>query len=126
MSETLMIVISSLALCATVAVFLFVDDYRRLKRRYYELRNYKICNEHPDVVIPSDKAEGNWYVVEQLSGLGRVDSKRMFGGVGLYCDGLFFGLLSNDTLCESRCFRPWPLRKSWDEPVPAVSPQAAF
>lgn len=38
------------------------------------------------------------YVLEQLSGLGRVDSQRMFGGVGLYRDGLFFGLISSDSL----------------------------
>jgi DNA transformation protein and related proteins len=38
------------------------------------------------------------YVVEQLAGLGGVRSKRMFGGVGLYCDELFFGLLDEDVL----------------------------
>ena len=38
------------------------------------------------------------YVLEQLSRLGRVTSRRMFGGVGLYCDDLFFGLIDDDTL----------------------------
>jgi DNA transformation protein len=38
------------------------------------------------------------YVVEQLAGIGRVRTKRMFGGVGLYCDAMFFGLLANDAL----------------------------
>jgi DNA transformation protein and related proteins len=38
------------------------------------------------------------YVLEQLSGLGRVTSRRMFGAAGLYCDGHFFGLISNDIL----------------------------
>jgi DNA transformation protein and related proteins len=38
------------------------------------------------------------YVIEQLAGLGRVRSKRMFGGVGLYCDEWFFGLLDDDVL----------------------------
>jgi DNA transformation protein and related proteins len=38
------------------------------------------------------------YVAEQLAGLGRVRSKRMFGGVGLYCDEWFFGLLDDDVL----------------------------
>jgi len=38
------------------------------------------------------------YVLEQLSGLGRIASRRMFGSVGLYCDDLFFGLISRDTL----------------------------
>lgn len=38
------------------------------------------------------------YVLEQLSGLRGVTSRRMFGGVGLYCDELFFGLLADGTL----------------------------
>ena len=38
------------------------------------------------------------YVLEQLARTGRVSSRRMFGGVGLYCDGLFFGLIDDDTL----------------------------
>ena len=38
------------------------------------------------------------YVLEQLSGVARVTSRRMFGAIGLYSDGLFFGLIDNDTL----------------------------
>jgi DNA transformation protein len=38
------------------------------------------------------------YVLEQLTGLGNVSSRRMFGGVGLYRDELFFGLIAEDTL----------------------------
>ncbi len=38
------------------------------------------------------------YVLEQLSGLGAIRHRRMFGGVGLYCGELFFGLIDNDTL----------------------------
>jgi DNA transformation protein len=38
------------------------------------------------------------YVLEQLQGLGRLTSRRMFSGVGLYSDGLFFGLLYHDRL----------------------------
>jgi DNA transformation protein and related proteins len=38
------------------------------------------------------------YVLEQLERAGKVASRRMFGGVGLYCDGLFFGLIDDDTL----------------------------
>jgi DNA transformation protein and related proteins len=38
------------------------------------------------------------YVLEQLERAGRVTSRRMFGGVGLYCDDLFFGLIDDDTL----------------------------
>jgi DNA transformation protein len=38
------------------------------------------------------------YVLEQLAGLPRVTSRRMFGGIGLYSNGVFFGLIDNDTL----------------------------
>ena len=38
------------------------------------------------------------YVVGQLEGLGRVRSRRMFGGAGLYCEDRFFGLLDDDTV----------------------------
>ncbi len=38
------------------------------------------------------------FVLEQLAGLGSLRSNRMFGGVGLYSDGLFFGLIDDDTL----------------------------
>jgi DNA transformation protein len=38
------------------------------------------------------------YVLEQLSVLEHVSSRRMFGGIGLYCDGVFFALIDNDTL----------------------------
>jgi DNA transformation protein and related proteins len=38
------------------------------------------------------------YVLDQLGQLEGVTSRRMFGGAGLYCDELFFGLISGDTL----------------------------
>jgi DNA transformation protein len=38
------------------------------------------------------------YVVEQLACVGQVLPRRMFGGAGLYCDGLFFGLVADDVL----------------------------
>ena len=38
------------------------------------------------------------YVLEQLAAAGKVSARRMFGGVGLDLDGLFFALLSDDTL----------------------------
>jgi DNA transformation protein and related proteins len=38
------------------------------------------------------------YVLEQLGGLERVSTRRMFGGVGLYSSALFFGLIDDDTL----------------------------
>jgi DNA transformation protein len=38
------------------------------------------------------------YVLEQLAALGRLRANRMFGGVGLYGDEVFFGLIDDDTL----------------------------
>ena len=38
------------------------------------------------------------FVLEQLQPSGRVTSRPMFGGVGLYLDGLFFALIDDDTL----------------------------
>jgi DNA transformation protein and related proteins len=38
------------------------------------------------------------FVIDQLSELGSVTSRKMFGGVGLYCDDLFFGLIARDQL----------------------------
>ncbi|MEP7243254.1 MAG: TfoX/Sxy family protein [Gammaproteobacteria bacterium] len=62
------------------------------------------------------------YVLEQVARAGVVTTRRMFGALGLYCDGLFFGLIDDDTLFfkagetnradyESRGMRqfmPWP------------------
>jgi DNA transformation protein len=38
------------------------------------------------------------YVTDQLSCLGRVESKRMFGGVGIYFKDLFFAIIADDIL----------------------------
>jgi DNA transformation protein len=38
------------------------------------------------------------YVVDQLGCIGEVTAKKMFGGVGLYHDGLFFGLIAANVL----------------------------
>jgi DNA transformation protein len=45
-------------------------------------------------VTPSYKA----FVLEQLAVAGPVTARSMFGGVGLYCQGLFFALIDDDTL----------------------------
>jgi len=37
-------------------------------------------------------------VLDQLEDLGDLTSKKMFGGVGLYCRGLFFGIIARDEL----------------------------
>ncbi|MGB6357096.1 MAG: TfoX/Sxy family protein [Steroidobacteraceae bacterium] len=38
------------------------------------------------------------YVLEQLAGLVPLATRRMFGGVGLYCEDRFFGFIAGDTL----------------------------
>ena len=38
------------------------------------------------------------YVLDQLADWGRVASRRMFGGAGLYRDGKMFGLIAEDTV----------------------------
>ncbi|MGH8700786.1 MAG: TfoX/Sxy family protein [Burkholderiales bacterium] len=38
------------------------------------------------------------HVLELLGLLGRVSARRMFGGHGLYCDGVFFGIVLDNTL----------------------------
>lgn len=37
-------------------------------------------------------------MVDQLEPLGDVLSRSMFGGVGLYCRGVFFGIIAGDVL----------------------------
>jgi DNA transformation protein len=73
----------------------------------------------PHMAVTDDYLQ---YVLEQLAGLGRVTPRRMFGGVGLYHEERFFGLIARDTLYfkvndanrndyESRGmdrFRPYP------------------
>jgi len=38
------------------------------------------------------------FVLDQLTELGDVVPKSMFGGVGLYCEGVFFGIIARDVL----------------------------
>ena len=44
----------------------------------------------------TDKASR--YVLEQLGALGAVAARRMFGAVGMFADGVFFGLIAGDVL----------------------------
>ena len=39
------------------------------------------------------------FVLEQLSAVGEVTAKKMFGEYGLYAEGKFFGLV-----CDNKCF----------------------
>jgi DNA transformation protein len=76
------------------------------------------------------------FVLEQLAPAGRVTSRDMFGGVGLYLDGVFFALIDDDSLyfktddsnrprfqnAGSRPFCPYPARPDlqmgyWEVPA---------
>lgn len=37
-------------------------------------------------------------MLDQLADAGHVTARKMFGGVGLYCDGAFFGIMARDEL----------------------------
>ena len=36
------------------------------------------------------------YVLDQFSAWDEVSARKMFGGAGLYCDGVMFGLIADD------------------------------
>ncbi len=38
------------------------------------------------------------FVIGQMAGLGQISARAMFGGHGLYCDGLFIAIVADDTL----------------------------
>ncbi len=38
------------------------------------------------------------YVLDQLEELGSVSARKMFGGAGIYLDGIFFALIADDIL----------------------------
>ena len=38
------------------------------------------------------------YTVDQLSCIGEVNVRKMFGGAGIYFEGIFFALIADDTL----------------------------
>src|SRR5687767_4390191 len=38
------------------------------------------------------------YIVEQLAALPALSTRRMFGGIGIYSDALFFALIDDDVL----------------------------
>ena len=66
------------------------------------------------------------YVVDQFSGWNNISVRRMFGGAGLYCDGVMFGLVADDIMylkvdetnrnqfikAGSKPFQPYP-----DKPI---------
>ena len=78
------------------------------------------------------------FVLDQLSALGDVVPRAMFGGVGLYVSGVFFGIIARDVLylkvddqnrqdytrVRMKPFKPFPDRSSsmkyYQVPVPVL------
>lgn len=48
--------------------------------------------------MPWDPNDYLLYVLEQLDDVGEVTARRMFGGYGLYLDGVFFALISSENV----------------------------
>jgi len=46
-------------------------------------------------VANSKKHEFKEFILDQLRLLDGVESKQMFGGFGLYCNGIFFGIIAD-------------------------------
>ena len=46
-------------------------------------------------MVNSKKHEFKEYILDQLRLLDGVESKQMFGGLGLYCKGIFFGIIAD-------------------------------
>ncbi|MCZ7608190.1 MAG: TfoX/Sxy family protein [Planctomycetota bacterium] len=81
------------------------------------------------------------YVRDQFSGLGEVQSRKMFGGAGIYLDGRFFALVSDDELylkvddanrprfeqAGSHAFEPWQghvMNGYWSVPAEVLEDRA--
>ena len=81
------------------------------------------------------------YVRDQFSGLGEVQSRKMFGGAGIYLDGRFFALVSDDELflkvddanrprfeeAGSHAFEPWQghvMNGYWSVPADVLEDRA--
>ena len=46
----------------------------------------------------SESAAALAFAVDLFSGMGPVEARRMFGGAGLYADGVMFGLIDDDVI----------------------------
>ena len=70
------------------------------------------------------------WLLEQLEELGPVVPKRMFGGVGLYFDGTFFGVVDDDTLYFRADDRTRPLYQERGmgafQPIPTAKPMTGY
>lgn len=68
----------------------------RYKAAEYNLTNVTFkCCDIENMPVSNDYLN---YVLDQLNNAGPVVSKKMFGGVGLYLQGIFFALIAGDVL----------------------------
>jgi DNA transformation protein and related proteins len=67
------------------------------------------------------------FVLEQLGRVTPVTGKSMFGGVGIYAEGLFFALIAEDRLCfkVNDATRP-DFERLGVEPFPPVGEDSAM
>ncbi len=79
---------------------------------------------HPTSRSLANSSSFRDFVLDQLSGLGDVTARSMFGGIGLYCGDVFFGIIARDRLylkvndsnrrdyeeAGTPAFRPYPDR----------------
>lgn len=54
-----------------------------------------MCNKKGVMASNADFVQ---YIVDQCSGAGRTEARKMFGDYGMYCDGSIFGLVCDNTL----------------------------
>ncbi len=78
----------------------------------------------PEDHLMSVRPETRDYILDQLSAAGDVSARRMFGEMGLYCDGKFVGVICNDELFfkqteQGRAFLP---RLGLRPPYPGAHP----
>lgn len=59
-----------------------------------------VSDIEPERTLSQSKAEQEYaaYITELMQGLGPVSTRRMFGGYGVFLDGLMFGLIADSTL----------------------------
>src|SRR4051812_11166983 len=65
------------------------DSHRRLSRRRLRTRCAHIMSVSADYLA---------YTVDQFAPFAKIEPRRMFGGIGLYWDDLFFGIIDDDVL----------------------------
>ena len=70
------------------------------------------------------------FVLEQLAAMREVVTKRMFGGVGIYCGETFFAVIDNDTLFfkvdEALAVRYRDRRMPPFAPIPGQKPMMGY